>query len=82
MKNKQSEGYGVAALVTGIVGLLLSFVPFIGLILGIIATVCAGKQLKQGKSGMAVAGLVLGIITMGISLFVLFFWMSIVYFIV
>jgi hypothetical protein len=61
---------GVASLVLGIIGLLLSFIPFIGqyalpltglaLILGIF-----GMRKPAGK-GLAVAGLVLGLVGSGL----------------
>jgi hypothetical protein len=65
----------VAALVLGILGLVFSWVPFIGWILVILAVIfgAVGVRNPQGK-GMAIAGLVLGII--GIALKVLF-WIGI-----
>lgn len=61
----QTNGTSVAALVLGILGIV---VPFIGIILAIIAIVLghqskkAIRALNQGGYGMAMAGFVLGII--------------------
>jgi hypothetical protein len=63
-----SNGLGVSALVLGIVGVVLAWVPFLGFILGVLATVFGAVGLsyaRKGKAtnkGMAIAGLVLGII--------------------
>lgn len=67
----QNNGMGVAGFVCGLVGLLFSFIPFIGLIswpLVIIGVVLSGIGLNyanQGRAdnkGMAIAGLVVSII--------------------
>ena len=62
---------GTGAGVTGIVGMALIWVPFIGGILCLIAAILGGvglsKASKQGlPKGMAITGLVLGIIGTGI----------------
>ena len=66
---KQGNGLGVAALVVGIVAAVLSVIPLIGMaafflgpvaiLLGVIAFF-----LKNRKKGMAIAGAVLGIISL------------------
>jgi hypothetical protein len=64
----QTNGPAVASLVIGIIGLITGFFPGFGLILGIIAIVLAVMGLRRASEsngngrGMAVAGLVLGII--------------------
>ncbi|WP_370412264.1 DUF4190 domain-containing protein [Streptomyces fradiae] len=68
-----SNGLGVAALVLGIVGLVTAIIPFLfwlgailgllALIFGIVGTARAGKGLATNK-GMAVTGLVLGVLAM------------------
>jgi hypothetical protein len=60
-----SNGFGTAALVLGIVGLVLSFIPFIGilawplviigLILGVVGIVRAGRGVANNR-GVAIAG--------------------------
>jgi len=51
--------WGVASLVCGILGIVI---PYIGLILGILAIVFSRKQKKIQPNGLATAGFVLGII--------------------
>ena len=69
---KQKTGFGITALVLGIVGLVLSFIPIInnlafflgilGVIFGIVALV------THNKKGISIAGLVTGILAMVITL--------------
>lgn len=58
-------GFGVAALMLGVVGVLLFWVPIAGLFLPILAIVCGILALKF-RSGprMGLAGLVLGALTL------------------
>lgn len=66
---------GVASLVLGILGLLLSCIPcfsqllaFLGLIFGIVG---AAKKSKEGESkGCAIAGLVLSAVTLVLSIII------------
>ena len=59
-------------MVLGIVGAALCLVPVVGFVLGLLATVFGGVGLGKANrgeatnKGMAVAGLVLGIITMAV----------------
>lgn len=55
----QPYGYGIASLVLGILSIVI---PYLGLILGIIAIVLAGKQRKIHREGLSLAGLITGII--------------------
>lgn len=69
---KQKTGFGITALVLGIVGLVLSFIPFInnlafflgilGVVFGIVALV------THNKKGISIAGLVTGILAIVITL--------------
>lgn len=67
-----SSGFAVTALVTGIVGAVFSWVPGLGLLLGIIAVTFGGIGLVKANhgtaagKGMAIAGLVLGILAIGV----------------
>lgn len=73
----QSSGVGIGALICGIIGLVLCWVPIVGLILSIVAVVLGGKgkrTLPEGKKGMALAGFILGIIGLIISIIVLIAW--------
>jgi hypothetical protein len=68
------NGFGVTALVTGIIGFVLSWIPVLNLILGVIATVFGAvgwRRVNRGAAtngGMAIAGLVLGILTLAITI--------------
>jgi hypothetical protein len=70
--NTTRNGIGVAAMVCGIVGLVFCWVPYFGLILGIlgivlgIVNVVAANKGEANNKGMGIAGLVLGIITVAI----------------
>ena len=65
-----TKGMSIAALVCGIVGIVGSFIPvvsYVSLVLAILGIVFGVKGMKQAKvtgqgKGLAVAGLVLGII--------------------
>ena len=68
---QQGNGMAVAGLVLGILGVILAFIPLLGvvagLLFGLLAAIFGGLGLskaKQGRGGrgMAIAGLVLGII--------------------
>ena len=68
------KGLGVAALVLGIVGLVFCFfLPYVGLpcaLVGIILGVIGMKKSKEAgaPAGMAVAGMVCGIIALGLNI--------------
>ncbi len=65
-----SKGMSIAALVCGILGIVGSFIPVVGyftLVLAILGIIFGAKGMKKAKStnqgkGLAVAGLVLGIV--------------------
>ena len=62
----------VTATVLGGLGLLLGtlVMPLIGIIFGIVAIVVAARSMNSTKKGLAVTGLVLGILTIVLSLIV------------
>ncbi len=70
------NGFGTAALVLGILSLVLCWVPVVGLVIGVLAIVFAVLGRKRAgrreadNGGMAIAGLVTGII--GLILSVIF----------
>jgi hypothetical protein len=70
------NGFGVTALVLGIVGVVLSWVPVLGGILAVLAVVFGGlgyARARQGQAtnqGMTIAGLVLGVIAFVIQVIV------------
>lgn len=61
-KNETSISFGIASLVVSIIGLLMFLMPYFGIVFSILAIVFANVQNKKNKSGMATAGLVVGII--------------------
>ena len=68
------SGAGVGAMVCGIISLVLFWVPIVGLVLGIIATILGGKgrqTLPPDKRGMSLAGFIMGIIGMAIGIIIL-----------
>jgi serine/threonine protein kinase len=79
-RNTRSEASGLAtaALVLGIVGFLLCWFPFINLILGILALVLGIKGQKDANGlastnkGAAIAGVVLGSLTLFVALIQIF----------
>jgi hypothetical protein len=61
------NGIGVAGFVCGLVGLVLCWVPWFGALLGLVGVVLSGIGISQGKkkgasTGLAIAGLVCGIL--------------------
>lgn len=68
-----SNGPAIASLVLGIVGIALLFIPFAGIVLGILAVAFGYMGLKRaeatgGGRGLAIAGLVLGIVAVAFGL--------------
>lgn len=65
-QHQPSNGLGIAALVVGIAALVLSWFPFLGLVLGIVALVLGivglrkASRLQARNEGQAIAGVVMG----------------------
>ena len=64
-----TNGLGVAGFVTGLLGLVLCWVPWLGILLAGVGVVLSGIAIPQGKkkgagNGLAIAGLVCGIIAL------------------
>jgi hypothetical protein len=64
-----TNGLGVAGFVTGLLGLVLCWVPWLGILLAGVGIVLSGIAIPQGKkkgagNGLAIAGLVCGIIAL------------------
>lgn len=62
-----TNGVGTAGFVCGLVGLVLFWLPFVGLILSLLGAILGGAGMSSGRktgasTGLAVAGLVLGIV--------------------
>lgn len=79
---KKSNGMAVASLVTGIVSIVLCWVPIVGLVCGILGIIFYVKAKKAidanialaSSKGMATGGLVTGIVGLVFSLFYTVFW--------
>lgn len=81
-KNKNGQGFGIVALICGIVSLFISFVPCVGIlaipisitaiVFGIVSMVRARKS--ENPAGMATAG----VITAGIAFIVSIAWLVVV----
>ena len=64
---------GIAALILGILGVLLSWIPFVGwlgVVMALVAIILGFLTLKKGKKGLGIASLVLGVIGLGSGLYV------------
>ena len=69
-ENKTDKtAFGVASLCCGIIGILLTIAPYLGLPLGVLAIIFS----RYNKSGVSTAGLVTGIIGVVFNAFLLFF---------
>lgn len=83
----KSNGFAVAGLVTGIVSIVLSWVPLVGLVCGILGIVFFSKNKKAieqeramaSSKGMATGGLVTGIIGLTFSFFYNVFWIMLIF---
>lgn len=65
---EQKKSLTIASLVLGIVGIVFDFIyPMVGIIIGIIGIVLSVQaNKKEGKSGMATAGMVCSIVAVAI----------------
>lgn len=62
--NSAPKNMSTASMVCGIIGLILCWVPFLGLVINALAIIFCILSKKEGPNGMATAGLVCGIIGM------------------
>ncbi len=69
------RGISIAAMVCGIISIVLWSIWYISIALGIIALVLGIMGYKRGRQGMATAGIVTGSVTLGlwVMVFTLFF---------
>ena len=81
MEKEFKTGYGIASFSLAIVGMvciiifpIALFLPFIPLILSVLAIIFSSKQKKIEQTGFSVAGLVIGLIGLSISSIILVFW--------
>lgn len=57
-----TNGLGVAGFVLSMIGLVLFFVPFLDVLSALIGVILSGFGMKKKPNGLAIAGLVIGII--------------------
>ena len=67
-KNSTNQGFAIASLVCGLLTIPLFFTVFLPYILGILAVVFGAVSLKSGKKGLAVSGIITGVIGMIITI--------------
>jgi hypothetical protein len=67
----RGSGFGVAALVLGIIGVVFCWVPVLGLLLGLLALIFGIVGYARARGGMSIAGAVLGGITVVIGIVVI-----------
>jgi hypothetical protein len=70
------KGYGIASMVLGILSIIFCWVPILSTVMGILAIVFYNVQKKVANNGMAIAGLVTGIIGTVLSILYLFVWIT------
>ncbi len=73
---ERSGGFGIAALVLGIVGVAFGWwiIPFLGFVASILAIIFGAVGMRSRTRGMAIAGLVLGIVTVVLSIIGVLIW--------
>lgn len=79
---EKNNSKAIASMVLGIISIPTSFIPLVGFVLGILAIIFyrkANKLIQEnptayGGHGMAVAGLVTGIIGLFFSVIYIFYW--------
>jgi hypothetical protein len=69
LQQAPSNGLGTAGFVTGLLGLIFCWIPVLGIILGVLGVILGGVGISNGKkkgagTGLAIAGLVLGLISL------------------
>lgn len=64
----KSNGLGTAGFITSLLGLLLSWVPVLGWILWLVGTLLSLIGVFKNPRGMAITGLILSLITLGIGM--------------
>lgn len=74
LEKPEGNGLGVTALVLGIIGVALNLIPFLPYLLGVLAIIFGYLGMnKPVKKGIAKAGFILGLVTIGLKLL---FWIS------
>ena len=64
---KQTETKGIIGFILSIISALLVFMPYFGIFFSIAGIVLSGLQIRSKSTGLAIAGLTIGIIITAIS---------------
>ena len=64
----KSNGLGTAGFITSLLGLLLSWVPFLGWILWLVGALLSLIGVFKSPRGLAITGIILSLITLGIGM--------------
>ncbi len=74
MAKNKSNGYGITSLVLGITSIVLCWIPFLGLVSGILGIIFHVQQKKIFPNGISTGGLVTSIIGTIFSAIYTLFW--------
>jgi hypothetical protein len=74
VQNPESEWMGITGLVLSIVGLIMFFGWPFTIVLSIAGIVFSILQMKKNKSGISIAGLIVGIVGFLVNLVILILW--------
>ena len=64
---------GIAALVLAIIGVVLCWIPFVGwlgVVLALVGLILGIVTLKKGKKGLGIASIIIGVVGLGLGLYV------------
>lgn len=61
-KEEVRKGFGIAGFVLSLCAVIFFWIPFVGFILAILGIIFSAIQMKKNSTGLAIAGLILGII--------------------
>lgn len=78
MTKKDSNNYGIASLVLGIVSIVFCWIPFLGLIAGTLGIVFYAQQRKIHSNDITIGGLITSIIGLVFSVFWTIFWTAVI----
>ncbi|GEM_PF-6429019 len=74
MKEKEFDSFGFAGLLLGIFGVLLSFIPFVGLTLSLLGIFFSAKQSQDSQTDVSLAGIIISTIGLVLSLVYSSYW--------
>ncbi len=78
MVKQKNNNYGIASLILGISSIVFCWIPFLGLVAGILGIIFYVQQKKYSKNEIATGGLVTGIIGVVFSFIWLLFGLFII----